>query len=406
MDKLPSVAPLTKCELRYKKLLKIQDWLNIEYTILNNLAVTEMEEAEADQAIAISSREDRLTAEIDKLRGSPLTVASLEEIIDEDKAIISLSGLTQYVSICSFVDRDLLKPGVSVLCHATTAAIVGVVGGGKDSNDALINVMKVEEAPSESFADIGGLDEQIQELKETVELPLTHPELYAEIGIDPPKGCILYGPPGTGKTLLAKAVANSTSATFLRVTGSELVQKYLGDGPRLVREIFKTAKELAPAIVFIDEIDAVGTKRYDARSSGEAEVQRTMLELLNQLDGFDVRSDVKVLMATNRIDTLDPALIRPGRIDRKIELPLPDLATKRHIMKIHTRAMNLASDVALDEIVTARDQLSGADIKAICVEAGMRALRRREMIITMDDFVKAKAAVMIKKEEELPAMFM
>jgi 26S proteasome regulatory subunit T2 len=188
-------------------------------------------------------------------------------------------------------------------------AVVGVLS---DDTDPMVSVMKLEKAPTESYADIGGLEQQIQEIKESVELPLTHPELYEEMGIKPPKGVILYGVPGTGKTLLAKAVANQTSATFLRVVGSELIQKYLGDGPKLVRELFRVAEENAPSIVFIDEIDAIGTKRYDSNSGGEKEIQRTMLELLNQLDGFDSRGDVKVIMATNKIETLDPALIRPG----------------------------------------------------------------------------------------------
>merc|ERR1712127_830069 len=226
-----------------------------------------------------------------------------------------------------------------------------------------VSAMKVDKAPTESYADIGGLESQIQEIKEAVELPLTHPELYDDIGINPPKGVILYGPPGTGKTLLAKAVANQTSATFLRVVGSELIQKYLGDGPKLVRELFRVAEEHSPSIVFIDEIDAIGTKRYDSTSGGEREIQRTMLELLNQLDGFDSRGDVKVVMATNRIETLDPALIRPGRIDRKIEFPHPNEKTKRHIFGIHTRKMNLSEDVDLEAYISAKEQISGADIK-------------------------------------------
>jgi 26S proteasome regulatory subunit T2 len=226
-----------------------------------------------------------------------------------------------YVSIMSFVDKDLLEPGCSVLLHHKTVSIVGVL---TDDSDPLISVMKLEKAPTESYADIGGLEQQIQEVRESVELPLLHPELYEEMGIKPPKGVILYGSPGTGKTLLAKAVANQTSATFLRIVGSELIQKYLGDGPRLCRQIFQVAAEHAPSIVFIDEIDAIGTKRYESTSGGEREVQRTMLELLNQLDGFDDRGDVKVIMATNKIETLDPALIRPGRIDRKILFENPD----------------------------------------------------------------------------------
>merc|ERR1712066_193603 len=213
---------------------------------------------------------------------------------------------------------------------------------------------------------------------------------------------ILYGEPGTGKTLLAKAVANHGSATFLRIVGSELIQKYLGDGPKLVRELFRVADELSPTIVFIDEIDAVGTKRYDSNSGGEREIQRTMLELLNQLDGFDSRGDVKVIMATNRIDSLDPALIRPGRIDRKIEFPLPDVKTKRRIFSIHTNRMTLSDDVSLEEYVNSKEELSGADIKAICTEAGLLALRERRMKVTNDDFKKAKENVLYRKQEGTP----
>jgi len=299
----------------------------------------------------------------------------------------------------SFVDRSQLEPGCTVLMHNKGNQIVGILN---DEADPAISVMKVEHSPSETYADVGGLEQQVQEIKEAVELPLTHPELYDDIGIKPPKGVILYGEPGTGKTLLAKAVANSTSATFLRVVGSELIQKYLGDGPKLVRELFRVADELAPSIVFIDEIDAVGTKRYDANSGGEREIQRTMLELLNQLDGFDSLHDVKVIMATNRIDSLDPALIRPGRIDRKIEFPLPDQKTKRRIFQIHTSKMALSDDVNVEEFVMAKDELSGADIKAMCTEAGLLALRERRMCVTMTDFRKAKEKVLYRKKDNLP----
>merc|ERR1719171_2361140 len=246
---------------------------------------------------------------------------------------------------------------------------MSVVGLLTDEVDPLVQVMKVEKAPPETYADVGGLETQIQEIKEAVELPLTHPEVYEDIGIRPPKGVILYGVPGTGKTLLAKAVANETSAAFLRIVGSELIQKYLGEGPKLVRELFRVAGEMAPSIIFMDEIDAVGTKRYDSTSGGEKEIQRTMLELLNQLDGFDDKNDVKVIMATNKIETLDPALIRPGRIDRKIEFPAPDQKTRRHIFQIHTSKMTLADDVNIEEFVMSKDDLSGADIKAMCTEA-------------------------------------
>jgi len=329
-----------------------------------------------------------------------MTVGSLEEIIDENHAIVSVHGQTEnYVNILSIVDKDQLEPNASLLLHNKTMSVVGLL---TDEVDPLVQVMKVEKAPPETYADVGGLENQIQEIKEAVELPLTHPEVYEDIGIRPPKGVILYGVPGTGKTLLAKAVANETSATFLRIVGSELIQKYLGEGPKLVRELFRVAGEMAPSIIFMDEIDAVGTKRYDSTSGGEKEIQRTMLELLNQLDGFDDKNDVKVIMATNKIETLDPALIRPGRIDRKIEFPLPDSATKRRIFQIHTGKMQMAPDVDVEELVNTKDELSGADIKAVCTEAGLLALRERRMRVTMEDFTKAKEKALYKKKGNIP----
>jgi len=321
-------------------------------------------------------------------------------LIDDNHAIVSGGhGPECYVNILSCVNQDLLEPGCTVLLHNKTMSVVGILA---DDTDPMVSVMKVEKAPLESYADIGGLETQIQEIKEAVELPLAHPELYEDIGIKPPKGVILYGEPGTGKTLLAKAVANHTSATFLRVVGSELIQKYLGEGPKLVRELFRVADDLSPTIVFIDEIDAVGSKRYESSSGGTREIQRTMLELLNQLDGFDERDEVKVIMATNKIESLDPALIRPGRIDRKIEFPLPDVKTKRHIFNIHTSRMTLSDDVDLEKFVLSKDDLSGADIKAICTEAGMLALRERRMKVCQEDFTKAKEKALYRKKGNVP----
>jgi 26S proteasome regulatory subunit T2 len=376
--------------LRLLKLERVKDYLLMEEEFIQNQERLKPQEEK--------NQEER--TKVDDIRGTPMGVGTLEEIIDDNHAIVGSSvGPEYYVTIMSFVDKDQIEPGCSVLLHNKVYSVVGIL---QDEVDPMVSVMKVEKAPLESYSDIGGLDQQVQEIKEAVELPLTHPELYEEIGIKPPKGVILYGPPGTGKTLLAKAVANSTSATFLRVVGSELIQKYFGDGPKLVRELFRVAEELAPSIVFIDEIDAVGTKRYDSTSGGEREIQRTMLELLNQLDGFDSRGDVKVLMATNRIETLDPALIRPGRIDRKIEFPLPDIKTKRNIFKIHTSRMTLAEDVNLGEFVMTKDDLSGADIKAICTEAGLLALRERRMKVVQADFKKGKEKVLYRKNQEVP----
>merc|ERR1712087_318052 len=384
------VTPHTKCKLRLLKQERIKDYLLMEEEFIRNQERLKPQDEK--------NEEER--SQVETLRGTPMAVGSLEEIIDENHAIVSTSvGSEHYVSIYSFVDKDQLEPGCTVLMNHKVHAVVGVLG---DDTDPLVSVMKLEKAPTETYADIGGLDQQITEIKESVELPLTHPEYYEEMGIKPPKGVILYGPPGTGKTLLAKAVANQTSATFLRVVGSELIQKYLGDGPKLVRELFRVADDLSPTIVFIDEIDAVGTKRYDSNSGGEREIQRTMLELLNQLDGFDSRGDVKVIMATNRIDSLDPALIRPGRIDRKIEFPLPDEKTKRRIFNIHTSKMTLAQDVNLEEFVMSKDDLSGADIKAICTEAGLLALRERRMKVTQADMRKAKEKALYKKKGNIP----
>merc|ERR1719247_3921736 len=377
-SKLPNVVPTSKCRLRLLKHERIKDYLMMEEEFI----------AEQQRLKPKEERETEEKSKLDDLRGSPMDVGSLEEFIDENHCIVSTAmGPEYYVNIMSFVDKDQLEPGCSVLMHNKVLSVVGIMN---DDTDPLVSVMKVDKAPTETFADIGGLESQIQEIKESVELPLTHPELYEDIGIKPPKGVILYGEPGTGKTLLAKAVANSTSATFLRVVGSELIQKYLGDGPKLVRELFRVAEEMSPSIVFIDEIDAVGTKRYDSTSGGEREIQRTMLELLNQMDGFDSLSEVKVIMATNRIESLDPALLRPGRIDRKIEFPLPDAKTKRRIFQIHTGRMTLSDDVNLEEFVMAKDELSGADIKAVCTEAGLLALRERRMKVTHADFKKAK----------------
>jgi 26S proteasome regulatory subunit T2 len=392
--KLPVVVPTSKCRLRVLREERIKDYLLLEQEFISQQE--EMKPKEDD-----NDADDERT-KVDELRGNPLSVGNLEEIIDENHAIVSVSGqggTENYVNILSIVDKDQLEPNASLLLHNKSMSVVGLL---TDEVDPLVQVMKVEKAPPETYADVGGLENQIQEIKEAVELPLTHPEVYEDIGIRPPKGVILYGVPGTGKTLLAKAVANETSATFLRIVGSELIQKYLGEGPKLVRELFRVAGEMAPSIIFMDEIDAVGTKRYDSTSGGEKEIQRTMLELLNQLDGFDDKNDVKVIMATNKIETLDPALIRPGRIDRKIEFPLPDSTTKRRIFQIHTGKMQMAPDVDVEELVNTKDELSGADIKAVCTEAGLLALRERRMRVTMEDFTKAKEKALYKKKGNIP----
>ena len=387
-SKLPTITPNTKCLLRLRKYERVKDYLLMEKEYIQNKKVNIKEDENAEE-------EKNL---IETLRGSPIHIGTLEEMINEEKAIVSLSGEEFYVNILSIVDKEQLELGCNVLLRSNSHHIVGILA---DEADPLLNVMKVDKAPTETYGDVGGLEQQIREIKEAVELPLTHPELYEEIGIKPPKGVILYGEPGTGKTLLAKAVANETSATFFRVVGSELVQKYSGEGPKLVRELFRLANEHAPSIVFIDEIDAIGHKRIETSSWGHREVQRTMLELLNQLDGFDTNNEVKVILATNKIESLDPALIRPGRIDRKIHFPFPDNATKRRIFQIHTAKMNMDEDVNLEEFIMAKDELSGADIKAITTEAGLLALRDRRKTVNQQDFRTAKEKVLYKKKGQI-----
>ena len=384
-SKLPTITPNTKCLLRLRKYERIKDYLLMEKEYIQNKKgnIKEDENAEEEKNL------------IETLRGTPIHIGTLEEMINEEKAIVSLSGEEFYVNILSIVDKEQLELGCNVLLRDNTHHVVGILA---DEADPLLNVMKVDKAPTETYGDVGGLEQQIREIKEAVELPLTHPELYEEIGIKPPKGVILYGEPGTGKTLLAKAVANETSATFFRVVGSELVQKYSGEGPKLVRELFRLANEHAPSIVFIDEIDSIGHKRIETSSGGHREVQRTMLELLNQLDGFDTNNEVKVILATNKIESLDPALIRPGRIDRKIHFPFPDSVTKRRIFQIHTSKMNMDDDVNLEEFIMAKDELSGADIKAIATEAGLLALRDRRKTVNQQDFRTAKEKVLYKKK--------
>ncbi|KAI8924682.1 26S proteasome subunit P45 [Entophlyctis helioformis] len=255
--------------------------------------------------------------------------------------------------------------------------------------DASVTMMQVEEKPDVTYGDVGGCKDQIEKLREVVELPLLEPERFVNLGIDPPKGVLLYGPPGTGKTLCARAVANRTDATFIRVIGSELVQKYVGEGARMVRELFEMARTKKACIIFFDEVDAIGGARFDDGAGGDNEVQRTMLELINQLDGFDPRGNIKCLMATNRPDTLDPALMRPGRLDRKVEFGLPDLEGRAHILKIHARSMSVERDIRYELLARLCPNATGAELRSVCTEAGMFAIRSRRKVATEKDFLES-----------------
>lgn len=332
----------------------------------------------------------RAKEEVKRVQSVPLVIGQFLEIIDQNHGIVSsTTGSNYYVRILSTINRELLKPGASVVLHRHSNAVVDVLPPEADSS---ISMMAAHERPDVSYSDIGGCDVQKQEIREAVELPLTHHDLYKQIGIDPPRGVLLYGPPGTGKTMLAKAVAHHTTASFIRVVGSEFVQKYLGEGPRMVRDVFRLARENAPAIIFIDEVDAIATKRFDAQTGADREVQRILMELLTQMDGFDQSVNVKVIMNTNRADTLDPALLRPGRLDRKIEFPQPGRREKRLIFQVLTASMNLSEEVDLEDYVSRPDKVSGAEIACIVQEAGMQAVRANRYVVMPQDFEKGYKA--------------
>jgi len=329
----------------------------------------------------------RAQEEVKRIQSVPLVIGQFLEMIDAHTGIVgSTTGSNYYVRVLSTIDREVLKPASSVALHRHSNSLVDVLPPEADSS---IQLLGAGDKPDVTYTNIGGYDIQKQEIREAVELPLTHFDLYKQIGIDPPRGVLLWGPPGTGKTMLAKAVAHHTSAAFIQVVGSEFVQKYLGEGPRMVRDVFRLAKENAPSIIFIDEVDAIATRRFDAQTGADREVQRILLELLNQMDGFDITVNVKVIMATNRPDTLDPALLRPGRLDRKIEFPMPDRRQKRLIFQVCTGKMNLSEEVDMEDYVSRPDRISGAEIHAICQEAGMLAVRKNRYVILPKDFDKA-----------------
>ncbi|HEY9205173.1 MAG TPA: proteasome-activating nucleotidase [Candidatus Methanoperedens sp.] len=329
----------------------------------------------------------QLKSELERLKTPPLVIGTVIDALENGKVVIRSSTGPQFVVGASqLINNSELMPGTRVSLNYQTLSVIDVL---PSSRDPFVNAMEVIESPSVTYSDIGGLDEQIREVRETVEMPLTRPEVFERIGIEPPKGVLLYGPPGTGKTLLAKAVASQTKAAFIRIVGSELVQKYIGEGARLVRDLFKMAKEKAPSIIFIDELDSIGARRLDTATSGDREVQRTLMQLLSEMDGFNPRGDVRIIAATNRPDILDPALLRPGRFDRFISIPMPTKEARALILKIHSRRMKLAGDIDFDELASLTDGANGSDLRAIAMEAGMFAVREERQSIGKDDFLKA-----------------
>ncbi|KAL0227092.1 hypothetical protein P9112_014416 [Eukaryota sp. TZLM1-RC] len=347
----------------------------------------------------INHRVRLLREELQHLQEPGSYVAEVVRMMGPEKCLVKVGSEGKYiVEVAKDLDISQLTPNCRVALRSDSYQLYKIL---PTKVDPLVSLMRVEKVPDSTYDVIGGLKDQIREIKEVIELPILHPEIFDALGIAQPKGVLLYGPPGTGKTLLARAVAHHTKCTFIRVSGSELVQKYIGEGSRLVREIFVMARQCAPAIIFMDEIDSIGGSRAESSSSkGDSEVQRTMLELLNQLDGFEPTQNIKVLMATNRIDILDPALLRPGRIDRKIEFPHPDDKSRLQILQIHSRKMNLTRGINLMKIADQMAGSSGAELKAVCTEAGMFALREARLFVSQEDFDLACVKVMKKEKEK------
>ena len=339
---------------------------------------------------------DRLEENVNLLKMPPLIIGHIQDILDHERAIVrSSNGTVFQVSLNQRLEPELLKPGTRVALNQDSLSVIEVL---HEAWDPMVSGAEMVEKPTITYEDVAGLDDQVESVREAIELPLVKPELFEKVGIVPPKGVLLVGPPGCGKTLLAKAVANHTEATFIRMVGSELAQKYIGEGGRMVRELFSLAKEKAPSVIFLDEIDAIGAKRLDGSTSGDREVQRTLMQLLAELDGFDALHDVKIIAATNRPDILDDALLRPGRFDRVIEIPIPDESSRKAILSVHLGAMN-TTKVSIPRVVERTNGYSGAELKATCVEAGMIAIRDGRSSVRQSDLMDAVARLDKKRSQ-------
>ena len=344
----------------------------------------------------LKKRANRLDEELRNIKTPPLVIGFIQDIVDEQAIVRSSNGTVFLVSINRRLDISQMKPGTRVALNQDTLSVVDILS---DSWDPLVSNAEIIDSPSINFESIGGLDEQIKEIREAVELPFENPDAFAEFGIEPPKGVLLTGPPGTGKTMLAKAVANSTNATFLGLVGAELAQKYIGEGGRMVRELFDLAREKAPSIIFIDELDSIGSKRLDTATSGDREVQRTLMQLLSEMDGFETLDDVKIIAATNRPELLLSALIRPGRFDRIIEISLPDVDAREIIFGVHTKSMPIEKNLGLRYLSGISEGFSGAEIKSTVVEAGINAISDGRKKVSKSDFIAAIKKVENKRKD-------
>ena len=384
MDAIDSVDSSSKDDLPLEQQLE---------TLIERLQETKDKNSELqDKLLDITAENskflqklERLNHENQQLRQPPLFIATVQEVSKEG-IIIRQHGNNQEAITVSLPElHDEIKSGSRVAVNSALS-IIHILD---EETDLRAQAMQLEECPTITYDDIGGLDKQIQQIREAVEIPLENPEIFKIVGVEPPAGVLLHGPPGTGKTLLAKAVANKTNASFIKLAGSELVHKFIGEGARLVRDIFQLALANEPAIIFIDEVDAIASHRIESKTSGDAEVQRTMMQLLASLDGFDDRGNVRLIAATNRFDMLDEAILRPGRFDRLIEIPFPTEEARKKIFEIHSKNMNLADKIDFNLLSELTPGRSGADIKAICTEAGMTAIREERTEISSDDFFTA-----------------
>lgn len=351
-----------------------------------------------NECAQLKKRANRLDEELRNLRTPPYVIGFIQDRVGDNAVVRNSNGTVFLVSVNRRLDESLLIPGARVALNQDSLSIIEVLD---NSWDPLVSGAEVIEKPLTTFSDIGGLDEQIKQIRQAIELPFERPEAFREFGIEPPKGVLITGPPGTGKTMLAKAVANSTQATFLGLVGSELAQKYIGEGGRMVRELFDLARKRAPAIIFIDEIDAIGSKRLDMATSGDREVQRTLMQLLAELDGFETLDDVKVIAATNRPELLDVALLRAGRFDRIIDIELPNSEARQHIFEVHCKNVPLDKKVNIRKMAIATEGYSGAEIKSIIIEAGMNAITDCRNRCSARDFSSALTIMDRKRKDSL-----
>jgi len=351
-----------------------------------------------DELKGLTKQYDKSENDLKALQSVGQIVGEVLRQLTEEKFIVKATNGPRYVVGCRRqLDKSKLKPGTRVALDMTTLTIMRHL---PREVDPLVYNMSHEDPGDVQYSEVGGLSEQIRELREVIELPLLNPELFLRVGITPPKGCLLYGPPGTGKTLLARAVASQLDANFLKVVSSAIVDKYIGESARLIREMFNYARDHQPCIIFMDEIDAIGGRRFSEGTSADREIQRTLMELLNQMDGFDVLGQVKMIMATNRPDTLDPALLRPGRLDRKIEIPLPNEQGRLDVIKIHAAPITKHGEIDFEAIVKLSDGFNGADLRNVCTEAGLFAIRAERDYVLDEDFMKATRKLSENKKLE------